>query len=102
MHGNNEADNPFNNALAHLSSVSDMLTIEPEYYEMLKSPRREVTVALPILLSDKSVITFTGYRAQHNNARGPYKGGIRDQHVVTIEEEKALAMWMQWKAAVID
>ncbi len=97
-----EAQNSFNNALAQLASVTDMLSIEPEYYEMLKNPSREVTVSLPIKLSDGSVVTFTGYRVQHNNARGPYKGGIRYHQNVTLDEVKALAMWMTWKSALID
>ena len=97
-----EAENPFNNALAQLASITDIVSIEPEYYEMLKSPRREVIVALPLKLGDGSSVTFTGYRVQHNNARGPYKGGIRYHPSVTLGEVKALAMWMTWKAAVID
>ncbi|MDA4130339.1 MAG: Glu/Leu/Phe/Val dehydrogenase [Thaumarchaeota archaeon] len=97
-----EAENPFNNALAQLASITDIVSIEPEYYEMLKSPRREVIVALPLKLADGSSVTFTGYRVQHNNARGPYKGGIRYHPSVTLGEIKALAMWMTWKAAVID
>jgi len=97
-----EQISPFDNALAQLASVSDMLDIEPEYYEMLKSPRREVTVSLPIKLSDGTITTYRGYRIQHNNARGPYKGGIRYHPSVSIDEVKALAMWMTWKAAIID
>jgi glutamate dehydrogenase/leucine dehydrogenase len=97
-----EAENPFNNALAQLASITDVISIEPEYYEMLKSPRREVIVALPLKLGDGTSVTFTGYRVQHNNARGPYKGGIRYHPSVTLGEVKALAMWMTWKAAVID
>ena len=79
-----------------------MISVEPEYYEMLKSPRREVIVALPLKLADGNSVTFTGYRVQHNNARGPYKGGIRYHPNVTLSEVKALAMWMTWKSAVID
>jgi glutamate dehydrogenase/leucine dehydrogenase len=97
-----EAENPFNNALAQLASITDIISIESEYYEMLKSPRREVIVALPLKLADGSSVTFTGYRVQHNNARGPYKGGMRYHPSVTLGEVKALAMWMTWKAAVID
>jgi len=97
-----EAENPFNNALAQLASITDIVSIEPEYYEMLKSPRREVIVALPLKLKDGNSVTFTGYRVQHNNARGPYKGGIRYHPSVTLGEVKALAMWMTWKSAVID
>ena len=82
-----EADNPFNNALAQLASITDIVSIEPEYYEMLKSPRREVIVALPLKLGDGTSVTFTGYRVQHNNARGPYKGGIRYHPSVTLGDD---------------
>jgi len=97
-----EHNKPFDNALAQLASISDMLDIEPEYYEMLKSPEREVTVSLPMKLSNGTITTYTGFRVQHNNARGPYKGGVRYHPNVTLNEVKALAMWMTWKAAIID
>ena len=97
-----EAENPFNNALAQLASITDILPIEEEYYETLKNPRRQVIVGLPLKLANGSVLTYTGYRVQHNNARGPYKGGIRYHPSVSLDEVKALAMWMTWKAAVID
>jgi glutamate dehydrogenase/leucine dehydrogenase len=97
-----EAENAFNNALAQLASITDILPIETEYYETLKSPRREVIVGLPLKLSDNTVVTFTGYRVQHNNARGPYKGGIRYHPNVSLDEVKALAMWMTWKSAIIE
>jgi glutamate dehydrogenase len=93
---------PFNNALAQLASITDLLSIEPEYYEMLKSPRREVVVSLPMKLSNGMPVTFTGYRVQHNNARGPYKGGIRYHPNLTLSDVKALSMWMTWKSALID
>ncbi|MDG7007368.1 MAG: Glu/Leu/Phe/Val dehydrogenase [Nitrososphaerota archaeon] len=95
-------EDPYSNALAQLASVTDILTIEPEYYETLKNPRREVTVSLPVKLRNGSSATFVGYRVQHNNARGPYKGGLRYHQGVAMSEVKALAMWMTWKTAVID
>ena len=95
-------EDPFNNALAQLASVTDLLTIEPEYYETLKNPRRAVTVSLPVKLTNGSSTTFVGYRVQHNNARGPYKGGLRYHPNVTLSDVKALSMWMTWKTALID
>jgi len=80
----------------------DVVSIDPQYYEILKSPRREVTVSLPIKLTNGVATTFTGYRVQHNNARGPYKGGLRYHPSVSLDEVKALSMWMTWKTAVID
>ena len=95
-------EDPFSNALAQLASVTDILAIEPEYYETLKNPRREVTVSLPVRLMGGSPTTFVGYRVQHNNARGPYKGGLRYHQGVSLSEIKALSMWMTWKTAIID
>ena len=95
-------EDPYSNALAQLASVTDVLTIEPEYYETLKSPRRAVTVSLPVKLASGTSTTYVGYRVQHNNARGPYKGGLRYHQRVGLSEVKALAMWMTWKTAIID
>jgi glutamate dehydrogenase len=97
-----ESENPFNNALAQLASVCDVLSIDPEYYQRLKSPRREIIVSLPLKLKDGATETFVGYRVQHNNARGPYKGGVRYHPDVNLSEMKALSMWMTWKTALID
>ncbi len=97
-----ENEDPFANALTQLASITDILSVDPEYYEMLKSPIREITVSLPLKLSNGNAVTFTGYRVQHNNARGPYKGGIRYHPGVTLSEVKALSMWMTWKSALID
>ncbi len=97
-----ESEDPFNNALAQLASITDILPMDSEYYEMLKSPRREVIVSLPLKLVSGDTITFTGYRVQHNNARGPYKGGVRYHSNVSLSEVKALSMWMTWKSALID
>ena len=97
-----ENEDPFANALTQLASITDILSVDPEYYEMLKNPIREITVSLPLKLSNGNAVTFTGYRVQHNNARGPYKGGIRYHPKVSRSEVKALSMWMTWKSALID
>ncbi len=95
-------ESAFDNALAQLASITDIVSIDPEYYEILKSPRRQVIVSLPLKLASGLAVTFTGYRVQHNNARGPYKGGIRYHPSVSLDEVKALSMWMTWKTAIID
>ncbi len=102
MRHNLKTESSFDNALAQLASITDIVSIDPEYYEILKSPRREVTVSLPLKLTNGSAVTFTGYRVQHNNARGPYKGGIRYHQSVSLDEVKALSMWMTWKTALIN
>ena len=68
---------------------------------VLREPRREFTVHFPVHMDDGSVQVFTGYRVQHNLGRGPAKGGIRYHQDVTLDEVKALAMWMTWKCAVV-
>ena len=97
-----ENEDSFANALTKLASIADILSVDPEYYEMLKSPIREIIVSLPLKLKSGNAVTFTGYRVQHNNARGPYKGGIRYHPNVSLSEVKALSMWMTWKSALID
>ena len=65
-------------------------------------PQRELTVHFPVTLDDGSVDVFTGYRVQHNLARGPTKGGIRYHPATDVDEVRALAMWMTWKCALVD
>ena len=68
---------------------------------VLREPRRELTVHFPVTMDDGSVQVFTGYRIQHNLGRGPAKGGLRYHQDVSLDEVKALAMWMTWKCAVV-
>ncbi len=95
-------EDPYDNALAQLASVTEIVSIEQEYFEMLKHPRREVVVYLPLKRADQDQITCMGYRVQHNNARGPYKGGLRYHPSASLNDVRALSMWMTWKTAVID
>ena len=71
-------------------------------YELLKEPLRMLEVRIPVKMDDGSVKVFTGYRAQHNDAVGPTKGGVRFHPQVTEEEVKALSMWMTLKAGIVD
>lgn len=95
-------EDPYDNALAQLASITEVIPVEPEYFEMLKHPRREVVVYLPLKLAKDNEITCMGYRVQHNNARGPYKGGLRYHPAAGLNDVRALSMWMTWKTAVID
>ena len=70
--------------------------------KVLRSPTREITVNIPVLLDDGRLEVFTGYRVQHSIARGPGKGGIRYAPDVTLDEVRALASWMTWKCAVVN
>lgn len=95
-------EDAYDNALAQLASITEVVQIEPEYFEMLKHPRREVVVYLPLKLNAHDQMTCMGYRVQHNNARGPYKGGLRYHPSASLNDVRALAMWMTWKTAIID
>ncbi len=81
--------------------AAERLNLDPGLRAVLREPRRELTVHFPVHMDDGSVKVFTGYRVQHNLSRGPAKGGIRYHQDVTIDEVKALAMWMTWKCAVV-
>jgi glutamate dehydrogenase (NAD(P)+) len=81
--------------------AAEMLNLDPGLRRVLREPRRELTVHFPVKMDDGSVQVFTGYRVQHNLGRGPAKGGIRYHQDVTLDEVKALAMWMTWKCAVV-
>jgi glutamate dehydrogenase/leucine dehydrogenase len=95
-------NDPFLNALKQLEQVNDLLKIDKNILEQLKYPQKVLEVAIPLKMDDGSVKIFTGYRSQYNNARGPYKGGIRFHPDVNISEVKALSAWMTWKTAVVD
>jgi glutamate dehydrogenase (NAD(P)+) len=81
--------------------AADRLNLDPGLRRVLREPRRALTVHFPVKMDDGSVEVFTGFRVQHNLGRGPAKGGIRYHQNVSLDEVKALAMWMTWKCAVV-
>ena len=93
---------PWQNALKQLASAAKILKLDPGVHEILASPKKVLTVSLPIKMDDGRIKVFTGFRSQHNDFRGPFKGGIRYHPDVTIEEVKALSMWMTWKCSIVD
>ena len=93
--------NPWQVAQRQFDLAADKLNLDPGLRRVLREPRRELTVHFPVKMDDGSVQVFTGYRVQHNLGRGPSKGGIRYHQDVTLDEIKALAMWMTWKCAVV-
>jgi glutamate dehydrogenase/leucine dehydrogenase len=95
-----EKINPFEVALKQLEEASKILNLEKGMLEILSNPKRILTVSIPTRMDDGSIKVFTGYRSQHNDARGPHKGGIRYHPDVTLDEVKALSMWMTWKCAI--
>ena len=93
--------NPWHIAQQQFDLAADRLNLDPGLRQVLREPRRELTVHFPVHMDDGSVQVFTGYRVQHNLGRGPAKGGIRYHQNVSLDEVKALAMWMTWKCAVV-
>ena len=88
--------------LQFIKRVSDLMGLEPAFYEVVSRPKRILQVALPTKMDDGSVRTFEGFRIHHNDARGPTKGGIRYHPHLDLDTEKALAAWMTWKNAVVN
>jgi glutamate dehydrogenase (NAD(P)+) len=93
--------NPWQVAQQQFDLAAERLNLDPGLRRVLREPRRELTVHFPVKMDDGSVQVFTGYRIQHNLGRGPAKGGIRYHQDVSLDEVKALAMWMTWKCAVV-
>jgi glutamate dehydrogenase (NAD(P)+) len=91
----------WNVAQQQFDLAADMLNLDPGLRRVLREPRRELTVHFPVAMDDGTVKVYTGYRVQHNLGRGPAKGGIRYHQDVSLDEVKALAMWMTWKCAVV-
>lgn len=89
-------------ALEQLRMAAEKLKLDPGIHEMLKRPKRSLIVSITIKMNNGDIGVFTGCRVQHNDARGPFKGGIRYHPNVTLQEVTALAMWMTWKCAVVD
>jgi glutamate dehydrogenase (NAD(P)+) len=83
-------------------TAAEHLGLDEGFREVLRRPDRELTVAIPITMDDRTLRVFTGYRVQHNFTRGPCKGGIRYAPDVNLDEVRALAAWMTWKCAVVD
>ncbi len=89
-------------AQAQFDAAADHLALDPGIRAVLRVPQREYTVRFPVTRDDGSVEVFTGYRVQHNVARGPAKGGLRYHPQTDIDDVRALAMWMTWKCALVD
>ena len=94
--------NPLDDARAQLQAAVDRLGYDQSMYDMLATPRREVTVSIPLRRDSGAVEVLTGHRVQHNLSRGPAKGGLRFSPHVHLDEVRALAMWMTWKCALLD
>src|SRR6202162_6181187 len=94
--------NPFRIAQIQFDMAAEYLKLDPGLRQILRTPKRIMEVSVPMKMDNGQMKVLTGYRVQHNVARGPAKGGIRYHPNVTLDEVKALAMWMTWKTAAVN
>jgi glutamate dehydrogenase/leucine dehydrogenase len=94
--------NPFQNALVQLERANSVKNFPEAFLEQIKKPQREVHINIPVVMDSGETKMFEGYRVEHNNARGPFKGGIRYHQDTDVYEVNALAFWMSLKCAVVD
>lgn len=94
--------NPFDMAQAQFDKVAEILNLDDATRQILRNPLREYHFSIPVKMDDGTTKVFRGFRVQHNDARGPSKGGIRFHPHETIDTVKALSMWMTWKCAVVN
>ncbi len=94
--------NPFEMARAQFDKIADVIGLDQGARDLLRSPMREFHFSIPVRMDNGTVEVFQGFRVQHNDARGPGKGGIRFHPQETIDTVRALSMWMTWKCAVAD
>jgi len=99
---NDNTYNPFETAQKQFDHAADLLNLDQAVRELLRNPMREYHFLIPVKMDDGNVKVFKGFRVQHNDARGPAKGGIRFHPMETIDTVKALSMWMTWKTSVAD
>lgn len=91
----------FANAMNQLEQVQKLIHVDENIFAQLQAPQRILEVSIPVKMDNGKIEVFTGYRSQFNDARGPFKGGIRFHQDVNISEVKALSAWMTWKCAVV-
>lgn len=94
--------NPYRTAQEQFDKVADLIGLDESMKEFLRQPMREYHFTIPVKMDDGSVKVFKGFRVQHNDARGPAKGGIRFHPEETADTVRALSMWMTWKCSVVD
>lgn len=102
MSGEDKTLNPFEIAKQQIDIVAKHMELDDDLLEVLTHPKRVLEVSVPVRMDNGKIKVFTGYRVQHNEARGPFKGGIRYHPQVDLDEVKALATWMSMKTAVVD
>jgi len=92
----------YDNVVRQFSKAADLMHLDPDIRKILGRTTNEIVVTFPVKMDDGRIEMFTGYRVQHNNALGPFKGGLRYHPLVEIDEVRALATWMTWKSAIVN
>jgi len=95
-----DGGNIYRNVIERFNKAADLVDLDPDVRKILLKTMNEITVNFPVKMDDGRIEMFTGYRVQHNNALGPYKGGLRYHPAVHLDEVRALAAWMTWKTAI--
>ncbi len=91
----------YENVVAQFDHAADLMDLDPQVRKILATTINEIIVHFPVIMDDGTLEMFTGYRVQHNNVLGPFKGGLRYHPAVNIDEVRALATWMTWKSAIV-
>ena len=94
--------NPYEMARAQFDKIADLIGLDAGARDLLRTPLREYAFSIPVRMDDGTTRVFQGFRVQHNDARGPCKGGVRFHPLETLDTVRALAMWMTWKCAAVD
>jgi glutamate dehydrogenase (NAD(P)+) len=90
----------YDNVIKQFNKAADLMKLDADVRQILARTENEIIVNFPVKMDDGRIEMFTGYRVQHNNALGPYKGGLRFHPAVDIDEVRPLATWMTWKGAL--
>ncbi len=92
----------YGTVIRQFDKAADLMKLDRQIYKILRKTTNEIVVNFPVKMDDGRIEMFTGYRVQHNNVLGPYKGGLRYHPLVDIDEVRALATWMTWKSAIVN
>jgi len=98
----NKKTSLYENVRNLFDKAADILGLDPDIRKILSETTNEIVVNFPVKMDDGRIEMFTGYRVQHNDVLGPYKGGLRFHPLVDIDEVRALASWMTWKSAIVN
>src|SRR5690625_3695983 len=90
----------YDNVMQQFNHVADRMHLDENIRKILSTTNNEITVNFPVRMDNGKIEVFKGFRVQHNNALGPYKGGLRYHPTISISDSKALAMWMTWKTSL--